>query len=246
MEQSENNIRVTLESIDLILAANVSMMAQCNFVQVYSNLASKLRYHFDICLFRWRRRESPVADLNAVLATAEELLVGIDQWSIPEASVIGYGYVWDLTRYASFLLGDPVTLSPELLALVRREQGQHADMALEYHVLDAIEGRDWRSGVRELIDRLASKKRRGLAAESYQTYFALLELEGTDAHAKALIQRAESNYTRRAKDAFYSGRPIYMGGGPDNPYVVDFILAAILKKIGWIGDSIHKWRWDVT
>jgi len=230
----------------MILAANVSMMAQRNFVQVYSNLASKLRYHFDISLFRWRRRESPVADLNAALATGEELLAGIEQWSIPEASVVGYGYVWDLARYASFLLGDPVPLSPELLALIRREQGQHADMALEYHVLDAIEGREWREGVRELLDRLASKKRQGLAAESYQTYFALLEVDGNDAHAETMIQRAESNYARRAKDAFYSGGPIYMGGGPDNSYVVDFTLAAIMKKIGWKGDSIHRWRWDVA
>lgn len=230
----------------MIVDANAKMIAQNNFVQVYSNLTDRLSYEFAIGLFRWRRAESPIADFETVLATGQELLAAINQWSIPEASVVGYGYVWDLARYASFLLGDPIALSPELLALIRREQSQHADMALERHVLDAIEGREWRTGARELIDQLASKKRQGLAVESYRTYFALLDVGSNAADTKTLIERAERNYARRAKDAFYSGGPIYVGGGPDNPYVVDFTLAAIMKKIGWKGESIHRWRWDLT
>lgn len=246
MEDSERNIQATQVSLAMISEANIKMIAQGNFFQAYSNLASKLRYSFDIGMFRWRRNEAPVADLKAVLATGREMLRAIDEWSIPEARVAGSGYVWDLTRYASFLLSDPVALSSELLALVRREQGKHADMAMEYHLLDAIEGREWRAGLKESFDQLASKKRQALAVDSYQTYFALIQANAHGAETEALIKRAENNYVQRAKDEFYSGGPIYMGGGLDNPYVVDFTLAAILKKIGWQGESIHKWRWDTV
>ena len=37
---------------------------------------------------------------------------------------------------------------------------------------------------------------------------------------------------QRARDSFYSGGEATEGGGPDNAYVVDYRLAAVLKKVG--------------
>ena len=51
----------------------------------------------------------------------------------------------------------------------------------------------------------------------------------------------------RQYEKFYDGRyretGDYEGGSMDNPYIVDWQLAAILKKQNWAGDSIHFWRW---
>ena len=245
MEQSEKMINNRIASLDMIAAANTKMLAQGNHSQIYSNLAEKLDCQFETGLLRWRRGKSPVADMNAALETSGELLEAIDNWSIPDSRVSGYGYVWDIVREACFLLGKPVPVPADLLNGVRRDQSRHAaDLALHYHILDALEGQEWKAGLPPLFERLASKKRQMLAVETYQTYFALLETEAEGAETEALVRQAEANYKRRAKDAFYSGGPTYMGGGPDNPYVVDFTLAAILKKIGWQGESIHRWRWD--
>ena len=112
--------------------------------------------------------------------------------------------------------------------------------------MDAIEGQKWRDGLTEPFERLASKKRQMLAVETYRTYFDLLDAGGDAVRTEELVRIAETNYKKRARDAFFGGGPTYMGGGPDNPYVVDFILAAILKKIGWTGETIHKWKWDAS
>lgn len=243
MEQSEKMIVNRETRFSTIASANIAMFAKAEHAQIYQNLCVSLENRFDIALLRWRRGESPVADMEAALATSAEMLAAITDWQLDDETLNGYGDVWNLARYIAHLIDESVALPNERLPRIREDRSQYADVALDYHLLDALGGREWRDGLEEPFDRLASKKRQSLAVESYRTYFALLE-EGRDGlETEALVLRAETNYARRAKDAFYSGGPTYMGGGPDNAYVVDFALAAILKKIRWKGESIHKWRW---
>jgi len=227
-----------------IARINVEVIARGDYPLAYRNIAESLEKYFDTALLRWRRGESPVPDMERALAKSSEMLAAITDWQLDDETLNGMGYTWNVVRYMSFLLDQRVELPVERLVGIRASQSQYADVALDYRILDAIEGRKWREGLEEPFERLASKKRQALAVESYRTYFALLEAGGDGAETEALVLRAETNYARRAKDAFYSGGPTYMGGGPDNPYVVDFTLAAILKRIGWEGDSIHKWKWN--
>jgi hypothetical protein len=111
-------------------------------------------------------------------------------------------------------------------------------------IVQAILGKEWRTRYLACLDKLSIKRRQALAAKSYKTYLALLDRLHDLSLTDDLVREAEQNYNRRSKDPFYEGGPTYMGGGPDNPYVVDFTLAAILKFIDWPGESIHKLRWQ--
>ncbi|KCZ53781.1 hypothetical protein HY29_16040 [Hyphomonas beringensis] len=243
MEQSEKNIHYNKVALADIARINTEVIARGDYPLAYRNIARSLEKHFDTALLRWRRGETPVPDMEQVLETSGKMLAAITNWSLNDETLNGVGYTWIIVHYAAFLLDRKVDLANERLVRIREHVSQYADVELDYHILDAIEGREWRDGLTEPFERLASKKRQMLAVETYRTYFNLLDTGGDAVRTEELVRIAETNYTKRARDAFFSGGPTYMGGGPDNPYVVDFMLAAILKKIGWTGETIHKWKW---
>lgn len=243
MEQSEKNIFYNDVRLADIGRANQEVIARGDYPLAYRNIARSLETCFDTALLRWRRGESPVADMEKALALSGDMLAAITEWQLDDETLNGYGYTWLLVRYVSFFLDQPVALPVDRMARIREDQSRHADIALDYRILDALEGREWREDLEGLFDKLASKKRQALAVDTYRVYFALLESGHGGAEADTLVLRAETNYARRARDPFYSGGPTFMGGGPDNPYVVDVTLGAVLKKIEWNGESIHRWRW---
>lgn len=243
MAQSEKMIANRAMALTSIAAINFDVIARKDYSLAYRNLCEALEKQFDTALLRWRRGESPIADMKAALATSNEMLAAITDWQLDDETLNGYGDIWNLVRYISYLLNAPARMPEDRLFRIREDRCQYADVALDYHILDALEGREWRGGVAELLELLAAKKRQMLSVETYRTYFSLLEVNGDEEQAEALVRAAESNYKKRGRDGFYAGGPTYMGGGPDNPYVVDFVLASILKRISWHGDTVHKWTW---
>ncbi|KDA02924.1 hypothetical protein [Hyphomonas oceanitis] len=243
MEQSEKNIHYNRVALADIARINAGVIARGDYSLAYGNIAEALQKHFDIGLLQWRRGESPVADMERVLEKSEEMLAAIADWNLDDETLNGYGYTWSIVRYIAFLLDRQVGLLDDRLVHIREHISQYADVEIDYHILDAIEGRKCRYGLSDAFERLATKKRQMLAVETYRTYCDLLDADGDAMRTEDLVRIAEANYARRARDAFFDGGPTYMGGGPDNPYVVDFILAAVLKKIGWAGDTVHKWKW---
>lgn len=243
MEQSEKNICSNDNALADIARVNVEVIARRDYPLAYRNICEALERNFDTALLRWRRSEPPVMDMERASEISGEMLSAITEWQLDDDTLNGYGYIWNVVRYISFLLDRSVDLPNERLLHIRESQNQYADVALDYCILDILDGRNPDGDVPQFLDRLASKKRQQLAVDTYQTYFALLETDRGSSQADALVLQAEANYARRAKDPFYSGGMTFLGGGPDNPYVVDYVLAAILKKIGWQGESIHKWVW---
>lgn len=241
MEQSEKMLANRKIDLAEIARINIEVIARGDYPLAYRNLCRSLERHFDTALLRWRRGETPITDMEAALTTSGEMLAAITGWQLDDETLNGYGDVWNLVRYISFLLDQPVALPEERLVRIREDRIQYADVALDYRILDALEGREWHDGLAEALERLASKKRQMLAMDTYRTYFDLLEADRDEKQTETLVRAAEANYKKRARDGFYSGGPTYMGGGPDNPYVVDFMLAAILKRIGWMGDTVHRW-----
>ena len=243
MEQSAKNIHFNIIALADIARINIDVVARGDYPLAYRNLARSLEKRFDTALLRWRRGESPIPDMKAALATSGEMLAAITDWKLDDATLIGKGNAWQLVRYISFLLDQPVALPLELLTRICEDQSHYADLELNQHILDALEGRKRREGLSEPFERLAAKKRQMLAVATYRTYFDLLDTDEGAERVQALVRAAEGHYEERSKDGFYGGGPTFVGGGADNPYVVDFVLAAILKRIGWIGDTIHLWRW---
>lgn len=243
MDQSEKMIANREIALADIARINAEVIARGDYPLAYRNMAEALHKHFDTALLRWRRGESPVPDMERALGASGKMLSAITDWNLDDETLNGYGYTWIIVRHVAFLLDRQVDLPNDRLIRIRDYHCQYADLALDYHILDAIEGREWRDGLTEPFERLASKKRQMLAVNTYRTYFDLLDADGDTVRAEELVRTAEANYTKRARDAFFGGGPTCMGGGPDNPYVVDFILGAVLKKIGWTGDTVHNWKW---
>lgn len=83
-------------------------------------------------------------------------------------------------------------------------------------------------------------KRTSLVCETYAMYERLLKTPANE--AEPLVREAEILFRKRAKNGYLSGAQTE-GGGSDNAHTVDYRLAAILKKIGYSGETIHLWRW---
>lgn len=113
-------------------------------------------------------------------------------------------------------------------------------------LLDAVLGNGLRGDWNEMawnngLEQLRKNKRAALAAETYLTYGRLLHSDGAD--ASGLVDRATRLFVKRAKDGYFSGGDQTEGGGPDNTTTVDYRLAAVMKKIGYLGENLHRWRW---
>jgi len=115
------------------------------------------------------------------------------------------------------------------------------DCLLDAVLADALRGSwdeiAWNKG----LSQLRKNKRSGLACETYLVYERLLNT--ASANANTLVDEASELFQKRSRDGFYTGGPATEGGGPDNKYTVDYRLAAIIKKIGFTGQTIHRWRW---
>jgi len=93
------------------------------------------------------------------------------------------------------------------------------------------------------LAKLYKSKRYLLAAQTYNLYFDVLNCSEETLKVQDVIVIAEKLYRKRASNGFFSGGNAIEGGGPDNDIVVDYRLAAILKKINYQGSSIHCWNW---
>lgn len=245
MEQSAKNIHFNEMALTDLALINEQLVARGDYSLAYRNLARSLEKRFDTALLRWRRLESPVEDMKVVLKISADMSAAIRNWQIDDETLNGYADIWNLVRYTSYFLDQSADLPESTIKRIGGDRSQLAEITLDCQILDVIEGREWREDIAETIELLAVNRRQMLVAQTYRTYLDLLKTAGNEDQAEALVRIAEANYTKRARDSFYSGGPTYMGGGPDNRYVVDFTLAAVLKRTGWAGDTPHKWTWDL-
>ena len=95
----------------------------------------------------------------------------------------------------------------------------------------------WAEGLRQL----KAEGRCALSIETYSTYYHLLRSGGDG--VEELVQRATQLFDMRKDDEFFMGGPETEGGDLDNLVTVDYRLAAILKKIRYAGENVHRWRW---
>lgn len=83
------------------------------------------------------------------------------------------------------------------------------------------------------------------ADHSVLTYLQLLGLRQSDQSPDELVKAAEANWAKRKSDKFFAdGGPAFFGYGVMNDIYVDIYLAAVLNKIGWKGESMHRWKWE--
>lgn len=85
---------------------------------------------------------------------------------------------------------------------------------------------------------------RQLVDRTYSVYLMLLDELPADGDIDALVAQAEWNWARRKTDRFFEPLDMCEGHGDFNVAYPDVTLAAILRRIGWEGESVHRWKWE--
>ena len=118
--------------------------------------------------------------------------------------------------------------------------GLEGDLLLDYllanHLYNQWDSEAWSRG----IDGLRKHVGTDLALRSYQTYLDILHSNDSDT-IRNLVNVAIDDYAKRKSNAFFSGGDQTNGGGHDNAYVVDYRLAAVMKKVQYKSNTIHDW-----
>ncbi|CAN7568512.1 hypothetical protein LJR129_004129 [Acidovorax sp. LjRoot129] len=198
------------------------------------NTRQMFKGHLMCGLIKWRQGESPVRhfeDAVRVVSESSELLRSWDTSFEPIENLPS-----SRAALLASLLGSPFESgSPEKADLA-------ADVHLDYLLAEAREAAGSQQA-RAIVARLLEGKRTSLAGETYQTYFEVLSAQPGSEALTTLVGKAEALFTKRGRDAFFSGGDQTEGGGPDNALVVDYRLGVALKKMGYRGPSIHAWAW---
>jgi hypothetical protein len=196
------------------------------------NAGNIFRYNIGLAMIAWRDACNPttflVEAIDDILTFRDDLISrGMTTSKLPLstatiiASLIG--------RQSEFSIDCQVDTAGDLFLdciLGKRLQGSPHDAV-----------------VAQGIAHLSELKRQMLAASSYRTYFDLINRDKGSPDVQDLIASAESNFTARRKDAFYSGGLDIEGGGQYNNIAVDYRLSAVMKYRGLLSSSIHHWRW---
>ncbi|MCO6045268.1 hypothetical protein NG895_15255 [Aeoliella sp. ICT_H6.2] len=185
-------------------------------------------------LITWRSGDNPTQYFEQAIsrfAQDWQTLQEIDSKS-PKLSDARYEQVY----FVAYLVDQPLPFSAQSNAAEAMQCDRRLDAALGQWLFDGWDASLWNSGMEEL-------KRKGspLAVETYSFYRQVMETTMQD--LPELEATADQLFRRRKKDGFFSGGVRTSGGGPDNDVTVDYRFAALAKRVGYAGNSIHAWRW---
>lgn len=115
---------------------------------------------------------------------------------------------------------------------------------IEYYLFNSItKSSNFKTEIETSLYKINKSKRYQLVFNSYTNYFQILEDFENNLSINSKIEVAESFFRKRATNSYYSNGYGLDGGYLHNNLVIDFRLAAILKKIQYNGNSSHQWKW---
>jgi hypothetical protein len=230
--QHEKNIRLTRGFLQGSEEAAATALRDGKADLVFFNLRGVVTHQLELALYHWRVGDNPVSFLEGAVAAADraiEVHEAHPDWpGLEEVNFV-------LVRYLTFLLDREDRFAPYVGLL------DAPDALLDYGLVETLHDRRPAEQTYVVLQKVEEVKRLALLARTYRTYFEILGARGVALPAK--VAEAERNYAERKRDGFYAGGAEYSGGGPANPHVVDFVLAAVLKKVDYEGPSIHRFRW---
>lgn len=182
-------------------------------------------------LIQWRLGRNPIAQLAAAIDVVEA--------NRSELNSPAYAIPFARAALVAFLIGR------EFKQPVREDSEFSDEDKLDFELARATPISGISASADRAINKLNHRDRTKLVAESYRVYFEIAT-NSTGDSIPTIVQRAESNYERRARDEYFQGGDQIEGGGRDNGLVVDFRLAVALLKAGIPARSIHAWTWGRT
>ena len=194
-----------------------------------NNALSLSRGHVHKGLLFWRAGKSPVSDFNVACDVLDEMKTYADPdvaTGLESAHIYirGIRYLVDRDIDEEIKVGD------------RRDSPLPM---MELYIVQCVrnEVADW------LTDTITAHMRSegGLYEASLSTYRQLMGIEETNDPVDDLVRQAEKNWTARKKSRQFSDTFSVFGDDVENDLYVDWMLAVVLKKIGWVETSIHRW-----
>jgi hypothetical protein len=207
--------------------------AKDNVPLALQNWSEAATDHFSRGLIGWRTQlTDPMADLVATVDVSGAAIAFVRSHDaepfrdafdpVPGAfaalllDLVGAPTIDELERATTAVPGPGVPVYRRLAAWLAR----------------AIRGEPTGPG-RALARACGSVKRYTLLADSYATYFDLVDADVAGPAAVTLTRRALELFAAREHDGFFAGGIQYESGGEYNDLVVDFRLAAIWRARGF-------------
>jgi len=209
------------------------LLARGGVIGALQNTSSIAENRIILGLLHWRHGLDPRADFQAAQKTYQDIVDMIAEHDLKPANA----GTMDIFYIAMAAMGKSYTLKFIDLDTPNRRWPLYRN-----HLIHLLH--DQRMGPELEKDLPKNLKKSGLVDQIYTTFFQLLGDLPTDLSQDELVKQAEINWTERRTNRWFSDSDSYEGSGDFNDLYVDIQLAAVLRKIGWQGESIHKWKWD--
>ncbi len=233
-DQYTRNVEAAQALVDRAPAVVADMLNHSNFAWAAQNCRVAADAYVDLGLLHWRRGIDPRADFQGAFNACDRLGDIVQKHRLPKSDfdlTPVYAAMFLMGRSASVEFGDEHTYGENrrpcyerrlVLALHDQEPSERLVALVDRHLAEND----------ELLDRI------------FETYFQLLGLRPSKLDMEERVRRAKSTWVERKRDELIgAGRPLD-GHGAMNDLYVDIYLGAVLKKIGWVGPTVHAWTWD--
>ena len=210
------------------------LMEASNFTWAAQNCRVAAEAHIDLGLLHWRRGIDPRANFRGAIEPHQHLNAIVSKFRLSPGD-------FDMPVFyaAMYLLGEtvPLTYFNEVSYETQRWP------AYECRIVHALFDKDPGPGLAKLVDS-HTKRHDALPERIFDTYLQLLGLRPSRLDVDERVRRAKSAWAERKREELVERGPAWNGHGVMNELYVDIYLAAILKKIGWKGQTVHLWLWD--
>jgi hypothetical protein len=232
-DQYAHNEQTARDGIALSTRLVPKLLGEGNFVWAAKNHAMIAEGHTDLGMLHWRRGHDPRPDFESAILAFENL-----RYLVQEHGLDKHDHEFPLVYAMLSLMGRRMPIEFEDAAY----HAEHRWPCYQSCLVHCLHDRPLDARHASLLDQYLSENDE-LPDRSFLTYFQLLGVRSSGQSRDELVQAGEASWRRRKTDSFFSDAGYINGHGVMNDLYVDIFLAAVLKKIGWQGQSIHKWMW---
>lgn len=228
------------EDIEKLPNQAARLHAEGNHDLAFRNHCDALRAFSDLALLQWRQRIDPQPTIRGLVSYYPEVISYLE--SNDPDDKLGFrdslfGFDTDLMDAMGWLSG----LSSEIHDHAKPDR--QFFYGCSNFLLRIAMGVDVpKTDSDAFVEQINSKT--DLPHNVLQDTAKILGVIEADVDLETIVQRAERNWELRETSNFFEKHVGTSSGfGKTNYLYLDFYLAAALNKVGWEGDTIHKWIW---
>lgn len=219
--------------VDRTPAVVKDLVKHNNYVWAAQNLKQAADAYIDLGLLHWRRGIDPRADFEGAFRACSGLDELVKKHMLPKSD-----FDLSLVYAALFLMGRPAQIEYVDVAACTEFRWP----CYQYRLVHALHD----EAPTERLTKLVSDYRAtsdALPDRIFEAYFQLLGLHPSKLGMEERVRRAKATWVERKRHALLPEGRALDGHGVMNDLYVDIYLAAVLKKIGWVGPTVHVWAW---